>query len=707
MTRFGALIDIIVYSNTTDETIAQHLGRPEYSYYFVAKKFIPLLQTLGNVRRLERLDLLAAECWDSRAAGRIPILFCFTPPHYLPLDPPCEVIPVFAWEYDTIPNETWTGDPRQNWVAMLQGTRGAITHSEHISRVVKKAIGPSYHILSIPAPVWDVFQTVPRAVLDGSIFSFTFEGTLLDSSRAEIDAFGNMLLQPRQGHHRLELSGTIYSSILNPTDGRKNLQHLVTGFVDAFRDEPNSTLVLKLIVVDAEDPAAPIIRLLRRLQPFLCRVIAITAFLEESTYKDLIQATTWIVNASVGEGQCLPLMEFLSAGRPAIAPNHTAMADYIDDENAMIVASSKEWCSWPPDPRGMLRCFQHRIDWSSLRNQYKRANEIVINEKDRYRKMSESAREAARRHNSKDVLMSRLDDLLSYIVPLAVERETSSSTGEPVRSRLSSDQNSESDAISAPTWKGGNEATSRHVGLVDSQLSGWFRVETNELFEGFSISPSDIVIDVGCGEGHHLSFCAARGAHLVGVDVDRDALISAKTVLSNSNARKVELYEGAAEGLPLPSSYGTRIICSEVLEHVEDYKAALAELNRIGQPGALYLLTVPDTASEELQRQVAPESYFRKPNHIRIFERDALQTLASQAGLEVLSHTAYGFYWSVWWGLFWACDVDLKQPEHPTLDHWNRSWQALLASPAGPRIKTGLDKFLPKSRVILARKPRT
>lgn len=53
----------------------------------------------------------------------------------------------------------------------------------------------------------------------------------------------------------------------------------------------------------------------------------------------------------------------------------------------------------------------------------------------------------------------------------------------------------------------------------------------------------------------------------------------------------------------------------------------MAELVRVGQPGAQYLLTVPDPVAETVQKNLAPDSYFQKPNHIRIFQRDEFEQL--------------------------------------------------------------------------------
>lgn len=57
-------------------------------------------------------------------------------------------------------------------------------------------------------------------------------------------------------------------------------------------------------------------------------------FLSDKSYRKLIHATSFFVNASSGEGLCLPLMEFMACGVPAIAPNRTAMADYVDQASS-------------------------------------------------------------------------------------------------------------------------------------------------------------------------------------------------------------------------------------------------------------------------------------------------------------------------------------------------------------------------------------
>jgi len=162
---------------------------------------------------------------------------------------------------------------------------------------------------------------------------------------------------------------------------------------------------------------------------------------------------------------------------------------------------------------------------------------------------------------------------------------------------------------------------------------------------------------------------------------------------------------GDANPLLLEDGIASRVICMEVLEHVDDTAQFLNELARVGKSGAHYLLSVPDPVQETLQKGVAPASYFEKPNHIRIIPRDEFEKMVTDAGLVVERHEYYGFYWSVWWLFFWICKVDLNNASHPLLDNWAKTWEALMDTPNGEHVRQALNDFMPKSQVIIARKP--
>ena len=53
----------------------------------------------------------------------------------------------------------------------------------------------------------------------------------------------------------------------------------------------------------------------------------------------------------------------------------------------------------------------------------------------------------------------------------------------------------------------------------------------------------------------------------------------------------------------------------------------LREMVRVGAPGAKYLISVPDAASERFQQPFAHASYFAAPNHVRIIEPRELESV--------------------------------------------------------------------------------
>jgi len=243
------------------------------------------------------------------------------------------------------------------------------------------------------------------------------------------------------------------------------------------------------------------------------------------------------------------------------------------------------------------------------------------------------------------------------------------------------------------------------LGLHDSELSGWFNQKTGELFTGFPVGAEDTLLDVGCGDGGNVHFCGMRGAKIIIADIDGAKVEATRQRLSDTPARDIECHVTDCNPLPIADGTATRVVSTEVIEHVDDPAQFLAELVRVGQPGALYLLSVPHPSSEHLQKGIAAPVYFEKPNHVRIIGEEQFKTMVSEAGLDVISHSQHGFYWAMWMLLFWEAKVDLSNPDHPLLNHWAATWQALLETPRGLQIKQALDAVVPRCQIIIARKP--
>ena len=120
------------------------------------------------------------------------------------------------------------------------------------------------------------------------------------------------------------------------------------------------------------------------------------------------------------------------------------------------------------------------------------------------------------------------------------------------------------------------------------------------------------VLDVGAGESPWREWLP-RGSTYHGVDVAN---------ADDYGMRKqhdVTYYDGKT--LPFQAARFDGAICIEVLEHVEDPEAFMAELARVLKPQSTLLLTVPWSA----RRHHIPHDYHR-------FTRERLQILLKRAG---------------------------------------------------------------------------
>lgn len=409
----------LVHVPFTASSIGGDLGRADYSYYFVMRSYLPVLETLGTVREIADPQS-EADQWHRRAVadGEYCVLLCFAPPHRVPVGLACPVVPVIAWEYDSLPDTPWAGRRGTDWLRVLAILGSTITHSGFTARVVREAIRPDYPVVSVPAPVWDRFAPLAERRCapgtSGAERGVSLAGTLMDSRSCDFAADAEALLagHPPQSQ-RLVLDGVVYTAVFCPLDGRKNWEDLLTAFCWAFRDEADCTLVMKLVHHDRDEAVREVLAELRRLPPVAARIVLLHAYLDDAQYENLLCATDFAVNSSLGEGQCLPLMEYMSAGVPAIAPAHTAMLDYLDAASGFPVRAHQELYHWPEDMGLILRTRRFRPEWEGLRQAYERSRALRLGDPQAYARMSAAAQENLRRYCSQAVAHDRLGAFFS------------------------------------------------------------------------------------------------------------------------------------------------------------------------------------------------------------------------------------------------------------------------------------------------------
>jgi len=105
------------------------------------------------------------------------------------------------------------------------------------------------------------------------------------------------------------------------------------------------------------------------------------------------------------------------------------------------------------------------------------------------------------------------------------------------------------------------------------------------------ISASKLLED-GCGVGQYVRALAEHALFVVGLEIEAARLREAAAL--PIPAGHVQFVGGAGEHLPFPEGSFDIVLSHEVLEHVQDDRAALAEIFRVLRPGGRLLLFCPN-----------------------------------------------------------------------------------------------------------------
>ena len=98
------------------------------------------------------------------------------------------------------------------------------------------------------------------------------------------------------------------------------------------------------------------------------------------------------------------------------------------------------------------------------------------------------------------------------------------------------------------------------------------------------------LLDVGCGYGFTARTLAKERTDLevYGIDRDKKRIFEAKRYKEGVNFQVAD-----AQKIPFKDKYFSAVMSLEVLEHVDDPRKVLNEINRVLKPGGIFFLTTP------------------------------------------------------------------------------------------------------------------
>lgn len=452
---------LVATSSFTNAEMPQRCGDDCYSYYFVYRAFAPLLARWATIGESTgggfALDdaLFRAHCEFAQVAH-----LSFLPPHSLHVSSVAPNIAFPFWEFPDIPQAELGDDPRMNWVQVCERLSLILTACEFTRDALVRA-GVRTPIRVVPVPIRDDYfaladwQPEGRVALDCPYYLLppseahvarvphrglrqrarsayrnrvrpylprAVHRCLAAGSRAVIDIHepppADPFPIPYREQHGLELSGVVYTSIFNPFDQRKNWQDLLAGFLRALGDKEDATLVLKLAVSKTmlREGLHNLFCHYQRLRiKHRARVAVVATYLSDEQMLELTRASAFYLNTSYAEGACLPLQDFLAAGRPGIAPAHTAMSEYIDSDVAFAPDWHSEPTHWPWDVERRPTTSWSRVDRRSLERQLRASYEVATRDPERYRTMSRCGRRRMHELASAERVWPRLAAALALV----------------------------------------------------------------------------------------------------------------------------------------------------------------------------------------------------------------------------------------------------------------------------------------------------
>lgn len=126
------------------------------------------------------------------------------------------------------------------------------------------------------------------------------------------------------------------------------------------------------------------------------------------------------------------------------------------------------------------------------------------------------------------------------------------------------------------------------------------------------------ILDLGCGDGEIICRIANFSKNCVGIDIAKNRLMKFK---DQANRLGVKLVQGSIEKTSFPNQEFDVVICTEVLEHIKDYKRVLLEVSRILKGNGYLLLTVP--YKERINKLLCPYCLreFNQNLHLHVFDK--------------------------------------------------------------------------------------
>lgn len=346
----------LLFSSEAGSDVRLKMGSAHYSYGIVARRFSRMLERQGDhivfLNMPEKYKRRQDLAYEVAHLPERPFHLCFRSTENLRPLPLGYNICHFAWEFDELSERTLVSEPiSKNQRHMLSLMDEIWVPSVYTKDVLAAHGIANVHVVPTPVCAAVLPQRQRRdAALEAigllaAVPFFMASGVADDDNAMLARRMMTALADQPVLRKARENDGKIFLTVCNPGDRRKNLLNAVDGFLMGARDK--DVLIVKL--------AAPATKTAFEDSPFKHlrprfngsaaayhpRVLLLSDYLHENEMGALYSLADYYLSPSHCEGHNLPLLEAMAHGCLPIATRNTAMTDYIDSQNAVVIAERR------------------------------------------------------------------------------------------------------------------------------------------------------------------------------------------------------------------------------------------------------------------------------------------------------------------------------------------------------------------------------
>jgi ubiquinone/menaquinone biosynthesis C-methylase UbiE len=156
------------------------------------------------------------------------------------------------------------------------------------------------------------------------------------------------------------------------------------------------------------------------------------------------------------------------------------------------------------------------------------------------------------------------------------------------------------------------------------------------LIAALAATPTDRVLDVGCGSGQFAVAIAPFVAQVTGVDLTPAMLDKARVHQAKAGVANVDWLQADSTALPVADGAFDIVTSRSMFHHAADPAATLAEMRRACAPGGrIAVLDLTPTAEKSPAFDAV--ELLRDPSHARTLTAEQLRALGAGLGLEELA----------------------------------------------------------------------